>query len=185
MHLTLELLHISFFYSRMLLTLPHWRPPLPTSGIRARGSSTRCRSSSVCIQTTFLICFPWRTEKRKTFIELHFTVLNHCWSRLVYCTSQCDCNHSKWVLLTTSDSIVLHTAKRHSNRSLDAIHLLVVTTRSRLVSREQPQSMLPSAGRHSGGPAGSVPLIIAVIKSRIGLDNRHIILKSVSQNRHS
>ena len=27
--------------------------------------------------TTFLICFSWRTEKRKTHTELHFTELNH------------------------------------------------------------------------------------------------------------
>ena len=161
---------------RMLFTLPHSRTPLPTSGIRARGTSTRCWPSSVCIQTTFLICFPWRTEKRKTFIELHLTVLNHCWSRLVGCTSPCDCNHSKWALCATSDSIVLHPAKRHSNRSLDAIHLLVVTTRSRLVSREQPQSVLHSVERHSGGPVGSVPLIVAVIRSRIGLNNRYLVI---------
>ena len=73
---------------------------------------------------------------------------------------------------------MLHPAKRHSNRSLDAIHPLVVTTRNGLVSREQPQSVLHSAKRHSGGPVGSVSLIVAVIRSRIGLDNQHIILKS-------
>ena len=35
--------------------------------------------------------------------------------------------------------------------------------------------MLHSARRHSGGPVGSVPLIILVIRSRIGLNNRHMI----------
>ena len=125
--------------------------------------------------TTFLICFSWRTEKRKTHTELQFTELNHFWSRLVGCTSTCDRNHLKWALLTTFNSIVLHLARWHSNRSFDAIHLLLVTTRSRLVSREQPQSMLHSAERYSGGPVGSIPLIVAVIRSRIGPDNRNMI----------
>ena len=70
---------------------------------------------------------------------------------------------------------MLYLDRQHSERSLDAIHSLVVTTRSRLVSRKQPQFMLPSAEQHSGGPVGSVPLIVAVIRSRIGLDNRHFI----------
>ena len=114
-------------------------------------------------------------EKRKTFTDLHFTKLNHCCSRLVGCTSPRYCNHSKWALLTTSDSIVLHQARRHLNRSLDAIHTFVVTTCGRLSSREQPQSVLHSVERHSGGAVGSVPFIVVVIWSRIGLDNQHMI----------
>ena len=34
-------LALSDLQHRMLFTLPHWRPPSPTSGIKARGSSTR------------------------------------------------------------------------------------------------------------------------------------------------
>ena len=93
--------------------------------------------------------FSWRTEKRKTHTKLHFTELNHCWSRLVNSTSPCKHNHSKWSLLTTSDSIVLPQTRRHSNRSLDAIHTFVVTTRSWLGARKQPQSVLHFAERHS------------------------------------
>ena len=122
-----------------------------------------CRSSSIF--NNILGSSSWRTKKR---------------SKLVGCTSPCDRNHSKWVLLTTSDSIVLHQSRRQSNRSLDAIHTFVVTARSILFFGKQPQFVLHSAGKYSGGPVGSIPPIVAFIRSRIGLDNRHMIW-----NRHS
>ena len=77
---------------------------------------------------------------------------------------------------------MLHPVKRHSNRSRDAIHPLVVTTCSRLVFGQQPKFVLHSTDRHSGGPVGFFPVIVAVIRSRIVLgNNRHTIgiLKSV------
>ena len=67
---------------------------------------------------------------------------------------------------------MLHQARRHSNMSFDVIHL---TTYSRLGSWEQPLSMLHLVRWHSGGQVGSVPLIVVVTRSKIGLEKRHII----------
>ena len=146
------------FQKRLLLMFTHWWPQSQHIVSELKVLQLVCRSSSIF--NNILGSSSWRTKKR---------------SKLVGCTSPCDRNHSKWVLLTTSDSIVLHQSRRQSNRSLDAIHTFVVTARSRLVSRKQPQSVLHSGEQHSGGPVASVPVIVAVIWSRIGLDNRHMI----------
>ena len=106
---------------------------------------------------------------------MHFTEVNHYSVGQSVVLLPRDSNHSKWVLFTTSASIVLHQARKQSNRSFDAIHSLVVTTRSRLGSREQPLFMLHSARRHLWGSTSSVLLIVVVIRSRIGMDNRYTI----------
>ena len=153
--------------------LPHWRPPHPKIWYQSERFFNSLQAT-ISSHTTFLIFF-WGTEKRKTHTKLHFTELNHCWSRLVGCTSPCDRNHSKWALLTTFDSIMLHQARRQSNRSLDAIQTFVVTACSGLGCRKQTQSVLHSVEPHSRGPVDSVPLIVAINQSRIGLDNWYMI----------
>ena len=124
------------------------------------GSSTRCRSSSVNKQH-FWFSFLGRKEKRKDEYE----ATSHCvkslievsWS-VVLCP--CDCNHSRWAPCATPGPIVPHPVKRHSNRSRNAIHPLVVTSCSRLVSNKQPQIRASFGWPTYGRTVGSVPLII-------------------------
>ena len=129
-----------FTIIRMLLALPHWRPcsqhlvserwrffnPLPAVIIH---SSTFCFSF-------FLKSIEERRRKRNlplTELKSQIRV-----SRPVV-LRPCDCNRLKGNPCAKTDMIVLHSAKRQLNRSTDAIHPLVVTTRYRSVFRQQPQ----------------------------------------------
>ena len=166
----------------MFLALPHWRPR-PQHLVLEHPRFFNSLPIVISQHTTFFIRFSWknRQEKRRirSCISSYVKSLIEVSRSAVLCP--CHCNYLRWAPCATPDSIVLHPVKQHSNRSLDAIHPLVVTTCNILLSKKQPQIRASSDWPTFGRRSWICPLIVGVIWSRIGLNNRHTIgiLKSV------
>ena len=161
--------------SRMLLALPH-SALHPTFGIRALEVLQPAAGRHSTSHNILFFVFLEEQRRDKTNKKL----ASHCVKSQIGVSQpavlcSCDCNHFRWAPCAKPDPIVLHSVKQHPNRSPDAIHPLAVTTRCRLVSRTT-KFVLHSADRHPGGSVGSVSLVTAVIRSRIGLNNRFLVI---------
>ena len=109
----------------------------PTFGIRAlevlQPAADRHRASNNILFFVFLE--EQRRKKTNKKLASHCVKSQMRVSRpVVLCP--CDCNRLKGTPCATTDTIVLHSVKRHLNRSPNVVHPLVVTTRCRSVFRQ-------------------------------------------------
>ena len=102
------------------------------------GSSTRWRTSSYTTQHSVFVFFEEQRRKKKNKKLASQCVKSQIEVSQPVALCSYDCNRLRGAPGATTDLIMLHSVKQHQNRSPDAIHPLVVTTSSRLVSRKQP-----------------------------------------------
>ena len=116
------LLHTQVLHNRVLILLPHWRPSSPTSGIRAWRFFDPLPAAIKTFNILFLLSIEETEKKGERKKSASHCVRSQIRVSRPAVLCLCDCNRLKGTPCATTDTIVLQSVRRHSNRSPNVVH---------------------------------------------------------------